>query len=129
MKKQCGLVLAASAALASLSISSGTAYAEGRKTGKQTVQPTPISSPAQSTTQPTMPAQGKYVLIMTLGYLGGQPGAFLSKPGSAAVDAVMIKFNSMSQCEYVQTQMEERWRKDIFNSICIALPEGAEIIG
>lgn len=90
------------------------------------------STPSQASTAPAekeLPAQGKYLLIMTLGYLGGQPGAFLSKPGSAAVDAVMIKFNSMSQCEYVETQLQAKWRKDIFNSICIALPEGAEVIG
>lgn len=91
-------------------------------------EPANTGAPAK-TAETALPAQGKYLLIMTLGYLGGQPGAFLSKPGSAAVDAVMIKFNSMSQCEYVETQMKEKWRKDIFNSICIALPEGAEIIG
>jgi len=109
---------------------------------EQAVNSTPTetnTTPTETNTTPTeasatsaekeLPAQGRYLLIMTLGYLGGQPGAFLSKPGSAAVDAVMIKFNSMSQCEYVETQMKAKWRKDIFNSICIALPEGAEVIG
>ena len=119
------------AALSVALISGSPILALAEQSPKSASTETSITS-AEASAAPAkneLPAQGKYLLIMTLGYLGGQPGAFLSKPGSAAVDAVMIKFNSMSQCEYVQTQMQSKWRTDIFNSICIALPDGAEVIG
>ena len=77
---------------------------------------------------PVIKPLGKYILIMTFGYLGGQPGMLLSKPGGAAVDTIIINLESKSQCKYIEDQMKDTWRNDIFNSVCLVLPDGARII-
>ena len=68
------------------------------KPSQQSVNAIPNASPV-------IKPLGKYILIMTFGYLGGQPGMLLSKPGGAAVDTVIINLESKSQCKYIEDQM------------------------
>lgn len=80
-----------------------------------------------STLAPTKLAPQRALLVATFGYLGGQGGLFLNKANGAAVDTVMISFKNADQCEFAANQLKEKWRNDVVNSICLPLPDDAQV--
>jgi len=107
------------------SITSLAVFGQGSQAISQTKDTASSRDSINVTTQ--APAQQRYLLLATFGYLGGQAGFLLNKGNGAAAALITIVYNSASQCTFAENQLKEKWRNDVLNTLCMPFPEGSMV--
>ena len=71
--------------------------------------------------------ENKYVLVASIGYMGGKPGWALWTKFQDASNTVFLTFNDSASCENARSAFMNNYRDEMFNSVCITMPKDGEI--